>query len=189
MERLLRFLRRHSRAINIAVNVLLMVLCSVSYALLLILYSTQGMGIESFKYIGRGSLAPTTAIPLLGVLLTGATSALLTRSVEHSIWIRLLCGKTELLPTKRFPTEEFHHRAQWSASPFARLLYVFRGRSWLLRISGLLLLGTAILNPILLYGVRPQIVSDETTTTILQSEPDFSGFAPLYSEEMQEDRE
>jgi hypothetical protein len=59
----------------------------------------------------------------------------------------------------------------------------------LLRASGLLLLGTAILNPILLYGVRPQIVSDETVTTIAQSKPDFSGFAPPYAEEMQEDRE
>jgi hypothetical protein len=114
---------------------------------------------------------------------------LLTRSVEHSIWIRLLCGKAELLPTKRFPTEEYHQRAQWSVSPFAQLLYVFKGRSWLLRISGLLLLGTAIVNPILLYGVRPQIVSDETIATIAQSQPDFSGFAPLYAEEMQEDRE
>jgi hypothetical protein len=147
------------------------------------------MGIESFQYVGRGGFAPTTAVPLLGVLLTGATSALLTRSVEHSIWIRLLCGKTELLPTKTFPTEEFHQRAQWSVSPFARLLYVFRGRSWLLRVSGLLLLGTAILNPILLYGVRPEIVSDETVTTIAQSKLDFSGFAPPYAEEMQEDRE
>jgi hypothetical protein len=147
------------------------------------------MGIESFQYVGRGGFAPTTAVPLLGVLLTGATSALLTRSVEHSIWIRLLCGKTELLPTKKFPTEEFHQRAQWSVSPFARLLYVFRGSSLLLRISGLLLLGTAILNPILLYGVRPEIVSDETVTTIAQSKPDFSGFAPPYAEEMQEDRE
>lgn len=189
MERLLCFLRRHSRAINIATNVLLVMLCGVGYALLLILYSTQGMGVESFKYVGRGGWAPTTAIPLLGVLLTGATSALLTRSVEHSIWIQLLHGKTESLPTKLFPTEEFHQRAQWSVSPLARLLYIFRGSSWPLGISGLLLLGTAILNPILLYGVRPQLVSDETTTTIAQSMPDFSGFAPLYADEMQEDRE
>ena len=189
MDRLLRFSRRHSRAINISINILLATLCGVGYALLLLLYSTQGMGIESFKYVGRGSFAPTTAIPLLGVLLTGATSALLTRSVEHSIWIRLLCRRTELLPNKKFSTEEFHQRAQWSVSPFARLLYLFRGRSWLLRISGLLLLGTAILNPILLYGVRPQIISDKTVTTIAQSKLDFSGFAPLHSDEVQKDRE
>ena len=54
----MHFLRRHSRAINIAINVLLMILCAVGYALLLILYSSQGMGIESFQYVGRGGFAP-----------------------------------------------------------------------------------------------------------------------------------
>lgn len=189
MEKMERFFKQRSQAINITVNVLLVVLCGICYALLLVIYFTQGMGTESLMFVDRGRLPPTTAVPLLGVLLTGATSALLTRSVEHSVWIRLLGGEPDLLPTKRFTTEEVHQRSQWSVSPFARLLYVFKGRSWLLRISGLLLFGTAILNPILLYGVRPEIVHDDTTTTIPQSDPGFSGFIPGFDEEVGQDSE
>lgn len=184
-----RFFRRNSRAINITINIVLIILCSISYILLLSLYFTQGMRTESFMLVSRGSLPPTTAVPLLGVLLTGATSALLTRSVEHSVWIRLLCRETDLLSTKRFRTDEFHQRAQWSVSPFARILYVFKGRSWLLRISGLLLFGTAILNPILLYGVRPETIVRETNTTIARSEPAFSGFTQNFDEEIGMDSE
>lgn len=166
-----------------------MILCGIAYALLLVLYFTQGMGTESLMFVDRGSLPSTTAVPLLGVLLAGTTSALLTRSVEHSVWIRLLGGRPDILPTKRFTADEIHQRSQWSVSPFARLLYVFKGRSWLLRISGLLLFGTAILNPILLYGIRPEIVHEETTTTIAQSDPEFSGFMPGFDEEIGQDSE
>lgn len=189
MENMERFFRRHSQAINITVNVLLVVLCGISYALLLALYLTQGMGTESLIFVDKGSLPPTTAVPLLGVLLTGATSALLTRSIEHSVWIRLLGGEPDLLPTKSFTLDEIHQRSQWSVSPFARLLYVFKGRSWLLRISGLLLFATAILNPILLYGVRPEIFHAETTATIAQSDSYFSGFIPGFDEEIGQDSE
>jgi hypothetical protein len=66
---------------------------------------------------------------------------------------------------------------------------VFKGRSWLLRISGLLLFGTAILNPILLYGVRPEISHNETTTTIPRSDPEFSGFIPGYDVKTGQDSE
>jgi hypothetical protein len=184
-----RFFVQHSRAINITVNILLVVLCGISYALLLVLYITQGMWTESFMFVDRGSLPPTTAFPLVGVLLAGATSALLTRSVEHSVWIRLLGGESDLLPTNIFKPDEIHQRSQWSVSPFARLLYVFKGRSWLLRISGLLLFGTAILNPILLYGVRPEIIHEGTTTTIPQSDLAFSGFIPGFDEEVGQDSE
>ena len=183
------FFRQHSQAINITVNVLLVVLCCISYALLLALYLTQGMGTESLMFVDRSSLPPTTAVPLLGVLLTGASSALLTRSVEHSVWIRLLGGEPDSLPTKSFTTDEIHQRSQWSVSPLARLLYVFKGRSWPLRISGLLLLATAILNPVLLYGVRPKIVQHETTTTIPQFDSYFSGFIPDFDEEIGQDSE
>jgi hypothetical protein len=78
MDNMERLLRQHSRATNISVNILLMALCGIGYALLLVLYFSQGMGTESFMFVGRGSLPPTTAILLLGVLLTGVTSALLT---------------------------------------------------------------------------------------------------------------
>lgn len=188
MANMERFFKQHSQAVNITVNVLLVVLCGIGYALLLVIYFTQGMGVESLMFVDRGRLPPTTAVPLLGVLFAGATSALLTRSVEHSVWIRLLGGEPDLLPTK-FTTEEIHQRSQWSVSPFARLLYMFERRSWLLRISGLLLLGTAILNPILLYGVRTDIIHHETTTTTAQSDPYFSGYIPGFDEEVGQDSE
>jgi len=184
-----RFYKQHSQAINITTNVLLVVLCGICYAVLLALYFTQGMGTESLMFVDRGSLPPTAAVPLLGVLLTGATSALLTRAVEHSVWIRLLGGESHLQPTRSFTADEIRQRSQWSVSPFARFLYVFQGCSWLLRIGGLLLFGTAILNPILLYGVSPEIVLDETTTTIAQSDSYFSGFIPSFDVEVGQDSE
>jgi hypothetical protein len=105
------FYRQHSRAINVTANVLLVVLCGISYVLLLVLYFTQGMWTDSFMFVDEGNLPPTTAIPLLGVLLTGATSALLTRSVEHSVWIRLLGGDHDLLTTKTFTADEIQQRS------------------------------------------------------------------------------
>jgi len=139
MDHLQRLFGKHSRTINITTSILLGLLCGIVYVLLLVLYFTQGMWTESLRFVDRDGLPPTTAIPLLGVLLTGATSGLLTRAVEHSVWIRLL-GR-DPGPSKILATDEIHQRSQWTVSSFARLLYVFQGRSWLLRISGLLLSG------------------------------------------------
>jgi hypothetical protein len=79
------FFKRHSVAVNATINIVLALLCAISYVVLVVLYLTQGMRVESFTHVGKARLPATTAIPLLGVLLTGATSALLTRSVEHNL--------------------------------------------------------------------------------------------------------
>jgi hypothetical protein len=88
------FIQRNSLRVNIAINTLLMFLCLISYALLITLYLTEGMNIDSLIYISVTptpyALPPTIVIPLIGVTLTSATSALLTRSVEHSLWQTIL---------------------------------------------------------------------------------------------------
>jgi hypothetical protein len=170
------FFKRHSVAVNATTNIVLILLCAISYVLLLVLYFKQGMEVESFTYVGKGILPPTTAIPLLGVLLTGATSALLTRSVEHNLWTNLIRGRPESRFYKEFDRNEPYQRAQWTISPFSRLLYVFSGRSWLLRVSGMLLFGTALLNPILLYGVRPGSTIHPDQKSIGRSVSRFRGF-------------
>jgi hypothetical protein len=168
------FFKRHSVAVNATTNIILVLLCAISYVVLFVLYFRQGMEVESFTYVGKGTLPPTTAIPLLGVLLTGATSALLTRSVEHNLWTNLIRGRPESRFYKEFDRNEPYQRAQWTISPFSRLLYVFSGRSWLLRVSGVLLFGTALLNPILLYGLSSIIPPDKRA--IERSLPKFAGF-------------
>lgn len=176
MDTIKHFYARHSLAINIAINVLLAGLCIVSYAVLITLYLTQGLGLRSLRYRDEGILPPTVAVPLLGVLLTGATSALLTRSVEHSLWTNLVYGTPGSNHLAKFTDEESYQRAQWSVSPFVRLLYSITGKSWLLRISGVLLFGTALLNPILLYGISSVLTPEVTTETIAPSDHEFAGF-------------
>ena len=144
------FLERHSLAINVTINIVLLLLCAISYATLIALYYTQELHIRTFTYIEEEkTIPPTTAIPLLGVLLTGVTSALITRSVEHSLWISLMCDKAgSYYSNTALSDVESHQHAQWTVSPFARFLYMLSGQSWILRISGVLLFGTAILNPV-----------------------------------------
>jgi hypothetical protein len=170
------FFKRHSVAVNATTNIVLLLLCAISYVVLIVLFFTQGMEVGSSTYVGKGILPPTTAIPLLGVLLTGATSALLTRSVEHNLWTNLIRGRPESRFYKEFDRNEPYQRAQWTISPFSRLLYVFSGRSWLLRVSGVLLFGTALLNPILLHGVNHGSTIRPDNKSMDRSLPNFTGF-------------
>lgn len=185
MNTIKQFMGRHSLAINITTNVTLLLLCVVSYAALIALYCSKGMNLRTFTYIeDENTIPPTTAIPLLGVLLTGTTSALITRAVEHSLWISLMRSKGGSRSNPVLTAAESHQRAQWSVSPFARFLYTLNGQSWVLRISGVLLFGTAVLNPILLFGVRPGTESYDTIDAHAPSRPIFTGFVTgieLYS--------
>ncbi|KAL1590068.1 hypothetical protein WHR41_01030 [Cladosporium halotolerans] len=177
MEAIKYYLGRYSLAVNIATNIFLVLLCVISYAALIMLYCSKGMHLRSFTYIeDSNNLPPTTFVPVLGILLTGATSALITRSVEHSLWISLTCDNVGSNINKVLTAAESRQRAQWSVSPFARLLYTFDGQSWVLRLSGVLLFCTAILNPVLLYGVRPGVSKFDTVEARAPSVPMFAGF-------------
>jgi len=180
-----RFVKRNSLPVNIAINILLVFLCVTSYAVLLTLYFTEGMNISSLVYISVKpyTVPPTVVIPLLGVTLTSATSALLTRSVEHSLWETILRDKP-ITSTGRSPEpEDAGQQAQWSTSSFARLRYAFGGRSWTLRFGGLFLLGTAVVNPVLLWGVRPYDNWQLEESYIVPTQPAFSGFTSEISAE------
>jgi len=182
-----RFVKRNSLTVNVVINTLLISLCVTSYAVLLTLYFTEGMNIGSLVYISVKpyTIPPTVVIPLIGVTLTSATSALLTRSVEHSLWEAILRDKhiTSTGNGGSLAPKDAGQQAQWSTSSFARLHYVFDGRSWTLRFGGLFLLGTAVVNPVLLWGVRPYNNWQLEESYIVPTQPAFSGFTSEISAE------
>lgn len=174
-------LNRRSFEINVATSIILTLICAFCYALILLLYLTKGLQVRSFMYVGEGSIPPTFIVPLLGIILTGATSALLTRAVEHDVWSTILVRRHGPEVSQHLAADEIHRRSQWSVSPFARLVYALSGQSWLLRFSGMLLFGTAFLNPILLYGVNPSDTIDIKHEHFVPTEPKFVGFVPSYN--------
>lgn len=63
----------------------------------------------------------------------------------------------------------------------ARLRYAFQGQSWPMKMSGILLLGTAALNPVLIYSVSPKQHAAVTSVELGPSEERFSGFTSVSS--------
>jgi len=173
-----RLLNRHSLHVNVAINVLLLLLCLASYVALFVLYFTQGMSIKAFVEVSHEAftLPPTAVVPLVGVILTSATSALLTRSVEHTLWHAILCDRSTTHSGRSLTPRDASQRAQWSTSPIARLFYCFNGQSWALRFGGLFLLSTAMVNPILLCGIKPSYDVRELRNHTLPTQSPFSGF-------------
>jgi hypothetical protein len=147
LQSIKRLLKRHSLHVNVAINVLLLLLCSASYVALFVLYFTQGMSIKAFVNVSHETftLPPTAVVPLVGIILTSATSAFLTRSVEYNLWGAILCDRSTTHSGRSLTPRDASQRAQWSTSPIARLIYCFNGQSWALRFGGLFLLSTAIL--------------------------------------------
>lgn len=143
---------RHCRSFSVLIQVLLLVGSIGSYILLLILFiKPSAYKLDSLIYPddATGFINPQVAVGLITALLTPSTSALITRSVKHSLWRKL-----SPLPIQRKLTiGEAHRLAEWSVSPSTRFLYLFSGSSWLLKIAGLLLLGVAIVNSVLLSGI------------------------------------
>ena len=153
-----------SQAVNIAVSLLLLLLCLLCNALLLILFLRPNWyHLSSLLFPGTGRLKPTVAATLIDALYTAVTAALVTRQVEHSLWLKLTPKNVK----KRMNVGETHHLAQWCVSPLERIVYLFAGHSWLLKFGGLLLLGLAALNPVIVQGISQQ----ETTTTSQTSLP------------------
>lgn len=163
----------NSLTISIVLNICLALLCILSYVAIVLLFLTEGLGFDTFQYVGGGRIQPTIAIQLLGALLMGCTSALLTKAVEHDVWITIdhyhtFGERTEM-------AEELHGQALWSVSALSRLTYAFVGRHWLLRLSGLLLFGMIGLTPVLLYGIKPEIDVKSTTVKVPRENGWFYG--------------
>jgi hypothetical protein len=176
MDTLTRSLAHHSLTVNIATSIFLAVLCVASCATLMTLFLTQGLHTRSLTHVEGGIIPPTAVISVLGIILISATSALVTRAVEHGLWAKILYKNPYLDDATPSVREELHRHAQWSVSPLARLTYAFQGQSWLMRMSGILLLSTAVLNPVLLYGVSPKDVFTPTVVEINPNQNAFSGF-------------
>ncbi|KFY73291.1 hypothetical protein V499_06633 [Pseudogymnoascus sp. VKM F-103] len=139
------------RLLNALFTTLLAVICLVCYALLIILYVQAHLyHIPSLVNDGdTGSIKPTVAVGLIAAMLAAATSALITRCVEHSFWLKLVPGNVGSPLT----VGEITRLAQWSVSPLSKLTYAFNGRSWAIKTSGLLLLSISIITPVLLAGI------------------------------------
>jgi hypothetical protein len=162
-----------SKVIEIAINVLLACLCLVSYALLIVIFvDSEALHIRSLVTVVPGELKPAVAISLLAALLTASSSALVTRCVEQSLWLTLSAAH----PARRLTVGESHRLAQWSVSPLARLSYPFRGHSWALKFSGIFLLLTAALGPVLVSGVSQRNATSITSSSQAQVRPSYSGF-------------
>lgn len=144
-------------------SVCLIVLCIVSYILLLLLFIKPSLyHIESLIYVDRPSkITPAVAIGLIAALLAGATSAFTTRCVEQSLWLRLVPRDVK----QPLTVGETNRLAQWTVSPLERVKYILFGQSWLLKLSGPLLLATAITAPVLLAGVSQTSLVDVVRST------------------------
>lgn len=156
----------HSRGrlLNILLTVSLALVSLVCYILLIILYVQPGLyHIPSLVYVdGSSSIKPSVAVSLITAILAAATSALITRCVEHSLWLKLVPGHAGSPLTVR----ETRHLAQWTVSPLARLTYAVRGGVRLLKISGVLLLAVYAVSPVLLAGIsQTDLVTVSSTSS------------------------
>ncbi|PKS12310.1 hypothetical protein jhhlp_001610 [Lomentospora prolificans] len=147
---------------NIIFSLLLVALCVLSYVLLLILFLDPGTyRLDSLIYVDtRLPITPAVAVGLVSALLAGATSAFTTRCVEQSLWLKLVPREVK----QPLTVGESHRLAQWSTSPLERVKYVLTGKFWLLKLSGPLLLATAIVAPVLLAGISQTDIVDVNDT-------------------------
>ncbi|RPA76998.1 hypothetical protein BJ508DRAFT_417321 [Ascobolus immersus RN42] len=159
------FLDRHGRVLNLAANLCLLFSSTVCYVLIILIFLTPSIFPESILYADVSGIKPTVAITLLAGLLAASTLSLLARLVEHHFWLRLRSGKDQGLAL-----HEVRGLANWAISPFARVQYALRGESLLLRVSGLFLLGIAVLGTVLIAGISQHRPSTSTVTTIARAE-------------------
>lgn len=168
--------KRHSKTINVAATAFLAILSLLGYLLLIVLFvAPHAFHISSLVTVENGRLSPTVAIGLITTVFSGATTALLTRAVEQHLWFRLVAQEDSRSPVP-VSAEESRRLAQWSVSPLARLLYPFSGASVPLRLGGILLFTTAILQAVLLSGVSPRNSGDSWTNTISSTQDQFFGY-------------
>ncbi|KAL3420928.1 hypothetical protein PVAG01_07373 [Phlyctema vagabunda] len=159
-----RFSLRYARAINIAITTVLLLASLVCYPLYIILFfRPQWYHLESLLSPTRatGFLKPQVVVGLITALFAASTAALVTRAVEHSLWRKLSPRSIK----RRLTIGESHRLAGWSISPITRVQYIFTGSSWLLKISGILLLSLVVLNPILVSGISQDQGTSINTVT------------------------
>lgn len=155
--------KKHSRAINILTEITLVLIIFLCYALYIILFvSPSTYVLDSLITPAARGLKPTTAVTLISTLFVAATSALVTKGVEQSLWLKLSPRNIN----KPLTWSETHRLAQWSVSPISHLVYLFDGSFILLKIAGPLLVAIVIVSPVLISGVS---VSTSSTSSIAES--------------------
>ena len=132
----------------------------------------QLLCIRSLRFVEDSKISPSVVIGLIAAVFSSATSALLTRAVEHSVWLKL----TPKTVRTTLTVAECHRLAQWSVSPLGRFNYIFSGCSWSLRFGGMLLFALAIIDPVLLSGVSPRISTTRAEEIRVRSKPQLAGF-------------
>lgn len=163
-------LELHSKIVSAIFSLSLLCLSIICYALLVLLFVTPASyNLDSLTHPNRGTIQPSVAVGILSTVLIGATTAFVTRCVEQSLWLRLSSSS----PGKNALTvQESHQLAQWSVSPLERLLiYPVKGSSWLLRLGGIVLFGTAAVNPVLLSGISQRRDITSTVTELPSTVP------------------
>ncbi|KAK4200200.1 hypothetical protein QBC40DRAFT_327045 [Triangularia verruculosa] len=174
-------LEARGRWVQVLLNTALAAVCVVCYLLLLTLYlNPSSYQIESIIRPDRGIIKPAAVVGLLSVILAASTSTLVTRCVEHSLWIRLVSGPSAgragffgLARDGGLTVGEVRRLALWSTSAFQRLSYLVEldngpdRRSMLLRPTGPLLIAAAIaVGPVLLTGISQSVATTTTTQDI-----------------------
>lgn len=157
-----------SRAFHIGLNLTLLILTLLSWLLLILLFvKPQIFHIPSLIQVPRDpaskptTLSPNVAITALATLNIAACTALITRCVEHSLWLRL--SPPSRSPRGRLTVGKTYRLAQWSVSPLARLSYVCAGDSWPLKVSGVLLVLLGAVGIVLQAGLSQKQESSVET--------------------------
>lgn len=154
---------------NILFTASLVTICLICYILLIILYvQPQLYHLPSLIYVeSSSSIRPTVAVGLITAAFAAATSAFITRCVEHSIWLKLAPREVR----NPLTAGETTRLALWSVSPLQRLIYAVNGQFWLIKMSGLLLLAVSIVSPVLLAGIsQTERISVASTTSLHESD-------------------
>jgi hypothetical protein len=150
MKAVKAFVHTHSKLINVAACVLLSCVILICHLLILILFlQPSALLLASLLTPDAKGIKPTTVVTLVGAVLAGATSVLVTRVVEQSLWLKLSPRDVK----NRLTIDECLSLAQWSVSPLARVLYVFDGSHWLLKAVGVMVVTTAVVSPVLVSGI------------------------------------
>lgn len=163
----------HTKGYNALVNIALACICIVCYLLLMILFlSPNSFHLSSLVVVQNSKIKPAVVVGLLSTVFSGASSALVTRAVEHHLWLKLAPRKVE----NHLTVAETHRLAQWSVSPGGRIAYIVTGHSWQLKIGGMLLFGLGVVNPVLLSGISQTDRSSTSTSFAPSTGGNFAGF-------------
>jgi hypothetical protein len=141
MASLCVLLDRTSRTINIVLDSTLFLICLICNLLLILLFLSPGaFHLDSLVHPGSKSFSHAVVVALTTAIFTTSTSALVTKAVEHSVWLKLAPGSSRKTTT----IGESCRLAQWSASPIAGLCYNIMGQAWTFKLGGLCLVGISV---------------------------------------------